>query len=193
MENAVKSITVIERPLHQNFDLLIVAQACGNLSLFKIGDGSVVISDLSNSIVQVGTIFKTVLVSKSVLAFCTDEGLAFAELKRDLKLVFKPHMTILPEKMVRCGAKLNENVILIADFDRPGYLAIDCKTRQTLFTIEETNEANKECLKIEPLPYFDFDALPYVMTLTATGLNIVNVKVGRSFPFKTGRFKDFDF
>ena len=59
--------------------------------------------------------------------------------------------------------------------------------------LEESNPANKECLKIEKLPFFDADALPFILTITATGLNLVNVKVRRSYTFKTGKFKDFCF
>ena len=43
------------------------------------------------------------------------------------------------------------------------------------------------------MPFFDPDSIPYVFTLTATGLNIVNVKARRTYSFKHGKFKDFCF
>lgn len=173
--------------------MLVVAMACGNLQTYKIGDGEVVVSELGDSIVQVGTIFKSISISETMIALCTDEGLAFAEMRSDLSLNFRPHMSILPDRMVRSGVYLKENLVMIADFDRPGYIVVDCKTRQTLYTIDETNEANKECLKIESVPFFDYNTLPYVLSLTATGLHLINVKVKKSFMLRAGKFKDFDF
>ena len=35
--------------------------------------------------------------------------------------------------------------------------------------------------------------MPYVVTLTATGLNLVNTKVKRCYTLKVGKFKDFCF
>lgn len=32
-----------------------------------------------------------------------------------------------------------------------------------------------------------------MLSLTATGLNLINTKVRRSYTFKAGKFKDFDF
>ena len=152
-----------------------------------------IISEIGHFIIEVGTIFKTLHVQETLLVFCTDEGLAFAQLKSDLSLEFRPQMSILTEKMFRTGVLLKPSIVMVADFHSPGYLIVDCKTRRILYTIDETNFANKECLKIEKLPFFDYDAMPYVMTLTATGLNLINTKVKKSFIFRSGKFKDFTF
>ena len=193
LNDVAKSIEVIERPLYQNFDLLLVAQACGTIDLFKIGDGSVILTDLGNFTIQVGTIFKTINTSESTLVFCTDEGLHYAHMQSDLSIVFKPQMVMFQNQLIRTGTLIKPGVIVCADFNKPGYMLVDCKTRQILSLIEETNPANKECLKIEKLPYFDAETLPYILTITATGLNLVNVKARRSYTFKSGKFKDFCF
>ena len=152
-----------------------------------------IIYEAGSCVMQVGTIFKTLHVLETLLVFCTDEGLAFAQLKSDLSFEYKPDMAFLTDKMFRTGVLIKPSVVMLADFYSPGYLIVNCKTRQILYTIEETNDANKECLKIEKLPFFDYDAMPYVMTLTATGLNLINIKAKKSFIFKTGKFKDFTF
>ena len=44
---------------------------------------------------QIGSIFKTINVYESLIVFCTDEGLHFAELRvSDLSLVHKPQMVL---------------------------------------------------------------------------------------------------
>lgn len=114
-------------------------------------------------------------------------------MESDLTIVSKPQMVMFADKMIRSGALIRTGVIVCADFNTPGYMIVNCTTRQVLNIIEEPNLANKECLKIEKLPFFDADALPYILTITATGLNLVNVKMRRSHTFKTGKFKDFSF
>ena len=69
--------------------MLIVAQSCGNIDTFKIGDGSVILQELGNFCLQVGTIFKTINTSETTLVFCTDEGLHYAQLEANLNIVFK--------------------------------------------------------------------------------------------------------
>ena len=59
--------------------------------------------------------------------------------------------------------------------------------------VEETNPMNKECLKIETVPFFDAQTLPFILTITGAGLNLINLKVKRSYMFKQGKFKDFCF
>ena len=100
---------------------------------------------------------------------------------------------MFPNSMIRTGVRLKPWIILCADFDKPGYIIVNCKTREVVSRIEESNQDNKECLKIEKLPFFDDSALPFVMTLTATGLNLVNTKLRKSYLFKAGKFKDFCF
>ena len=48
-------------------------------------------------------------------------------------------------------------------------------------------------MKIEKLPYFEADTLPFIMTITASGLNLINIKLRKSYIFKQGKFKDFCF
>ena len=98
---------------------------------------------------------------------------------------------LFADKMFRTGVLLKPWLLLLADFYTPGYMLVDCKMRLLVQTIQEPSPQNKECLKIEKLPFYDYDALPYVLTLTATGLNLVNVRARRCFTFKAGSFKDF--
>ena len=170
-----------------------MAQSCGTIDTFKIGDGSVILTEMGSCTLQVGTIFRTIHANEATLVFCTDEGLHYAELMPNLSITFKPQMVMFPDKMIRSGTLIKPGVIVCADFNTPGYMVVDCKTRKLLSVIEETNSANRECLKIEKLPYFDEETMPYILTITATGLNLINVKVRRSYTFKSGKFKDFCF
>lgn len=73
---------------------------------------------------------------ESLLALCTDEGIHFAELKvSDLSIVHKPHMVLFPEKMFRTGVLVKPWLLFVADFYSPGYLLVDCKTRQVVHTL----------------------------------------------------------
>ena len=86
--------------------MLVVAQTCGSVDTFKIGDSSVIINAIYKNILQVGTIFKTINTVESQIVFCTDEGLQFAEIQgQDLSFVLRPHMALFPDKMIRAGSK----------------------------------------------------------------------------------------
>ena len=74
-----------------------------------------------------------------MLVFCTDEGLQFAELKPTLQLIFRAQMAILTDKMIRAGVLIGPSVVLCAEFDRPGYMIVNCNTRQVIDTIVESN------------------------------------------------------
>ena len=108
------------------------------------------------------------------------------KLMPSLSINFKPQMVMFPDKMIRSGTLIKPGVIVCADFNTPGYMLVDCKTRKLLSVIEETNSANRECLKIEKLPYFDEEAMPYILTITATGLNLINVKKASSSSSSSG-------
>ena len=70
---------------------------------------------------------------ESLIAFCTDEGLHFAELRAsDFAVVHKPQMVIRPDMMFRTGVLVKPWLVFVADFYSPGYLLIDCKTRQVV-------------------------------------------------------------
>mmetsp|Transcript_19753 Transcript_19753/g.26701 ORF Transcript_19753/g.26701 Transcript_19753/m.26701 type:complete len:146 (+) Transcript_19753:762-1199(+) len=100
-------------------------------------------------------------------------------------------MVLFPDKMLRTCVLLKPWLLLLADFYTPGYLLVDCKTRRLVYTLQEANPQNKECSKIEKLPFYDYDTLPYVVSLTSSGLNLINVKARQSFVFRAGTFKDF--
>ena len=62
-----------------------------------------------------------------------------------------------------------------------------------MHTIEETNHDQRECTKIELLPYYDFEELPFAMSITQKGLQLINVRQRKIYTFIDGVFKDFAF
>jgi len=60
------------------------------VNTYRVNDSNGVVGELGHSILQIGTIFKTICVYESLLALCTDEGLHFAELTTDMKIKQKP-------------------------------------------------------------------------------------------------------
>ena len=44
-------------------------------------------------------------------------------------------MVLFSDKMFRAGVLLKDWVAMVSDFNTPGYLIIDCKTRQVLHTL----------------------------------------------------------
>ena len=47
-----------------------------------------------------------------------------------MSIVQKPQMMLFADKMFRTGVLLKPWLLLLADFYTPGYMLVDCKTRQ---------------------------------------------------------------
>ena len=93
-------------------------------------------------------------------------------------------MQMLPNAMIRAGVQIKPWFVMVSDFYKSGYYIIDCKKRQIVNQFLESNSTHRECLKIELLPFYDYDALPFCLSLTSSGLNLINVKTRRTYMLK---------
>ena len=171
--------------------ILAIGQAAGYVDFISVGQSMDNITH--EQFPDSGYINKVAVLStdKNELAFGCEKGLFFGKFGMNTRRFHISAEEYFKGNLISQVFEYAPNKLIASDYFKHGFFLVD-RASNDIRELQNLSYITKNCTDIKPMPFYNFEKFPYLLTRTQFTINLIDLKKENIYPLLFDRKPDFD-